>query len=119
MFFGANGSKFRKATELRKTLTPAERILWGELRNRKLEGFKFRRQHPVSDYIVDFYCHEKRLVVEVDGKVHKRVEAHEYDADRTAELNALGLKVIRFDNVEVTSNLRHVLERILGALRQA
>jgi very-short-patch-repair endonuclease len=70
IYFGVTPEILRLAGELRSSMTPAEKILWSHLRNRKVLGFKFRRQHPVSDFIVDFYCHEARLVIEADGSVH-------------------------------------------------
>ena len=93
-------------------MTEAEKILWEALRNRKLIGAKFRRQHPISVFILDFYCHEYKLVVEIDGGVHEDVEVKEYDKGREEELRELKLKVIRFKNEEVMENLKEVLEQI-------
>lgn len=70
MFFGASPKIFQRATELRKNMTEAERILWSALRRKQLSGKRFRRQHPIETFIVDFYCHEARLVIEVDGGIH-------------------------------------------------
>ena len=80
---GSNGKIFSNAMELRRTMTEAEIILWNELRNKKLNGYKFRRQHPIKNYVADFYCHEARLVVEVDGEIHKDESTKEYDEKRT------------------------------------
>jgi len=82
-------------------MTGAEKILWKELKNRNLNGLKFRRQHPIHFYIADFYCHEKRLVIEVDGEIHKRRAVKEHDENRSAELDRLGINVIRFTNDQV------------------
>jgi very-short-patch-repair endonuclease len=100
----------------RKKATQAEAFLWQILRNRKLNGLKFRRQHPVEDkYILDFYCAEKRLVVEIDGDYHLKADQKEYDEGRTSELNELELKVIRFTNDEVLFDTERVLQDILDA----
>ncbi len=101
------------AREHRKEQTEAEEILWQHLRNKKL-GFKFRRQHAIGEFIVDFVCIEKKLVVELDGEVHK--EQREYDAERTRILNGRGFRVIRFWNSEVTNNIKDVLARVKQAL---
>ena len=93
-------------------MTEAEKILWSCLRNRKFYGFKFRRQHPVSDFIADFYCHEANLVVEVDGEYHNDSEQRAYDENRTYHLKELRIKVIRFTNSEVINNLDYVLHEI-------
>ena len=70
LFFGASPEIHKFARELRRNLTEAEKILWQELRNRKLGGFKFRRQHPINKFVADFYCHEVKLIVELDGSQH-------------------------------------------------
>ena len=93
-------------------MTDAENLLWQNLRNRKTLNHKFRRQHPVSKYIVDFYCHEARLVIEVDGKIHLMNDNPEHDQFRTEELESLGLKVIRFTNEDVLGNMSGVLAEI-------
>ena len=103
------------ARELRRTLTPAERKLWRALRCKQLCGLKFRRQHPLTPYILDFYCHEKRLVVELDGGQHNEVAQTAYDRERTAWLRAQGLRVLRFWNREIDTNLEGVLEAIARA----
>lgn len=101
------------ARELRKEQTEAEQKLWQQLRNQKL-GFKFRRQHAVGEFIVDFVCIEKRIVVELDGEVHK--EQREYDTERTRILDARGFLVIRFWNSEVKDKSDSVLARISKVL---
>jgi very-short-patch-repair endonuclease len=99
-----------RARQLRQPQTPAESRLWAHLRDRRLSGLKFRRQHPMGHYVVDFYCPDHRLVVEIDGDSHANQE--EYDADRTAWLEEIGCRVIRFTNREVSSQLEAVLETI-------
>ena len=90
--------------------------MWHYLRDRRLEGFKFRRQHPLQNYIADFYCHERKLVVELDGNVHNARDQKEYDGGRTYELNKVGIKVIRFSNEEVIMKIEMVLSEILNHL---
>lgn len=109
---GADGKLYEYARDLRKNETSAEDLLWRNLRNRKLNGLKFRRQHPLDKFIADFYCHEKKLVVEVDGAVHDSKEAKEYDSSRTYELNETGIMVLRFKNDEVLGNMSEVLKKI-------
>jgi very-short-patch-repair endonuclease len=104
-------SKSREAgrKKLRKSATPQEVILWSHLRRSAL-GFKFRRQYSIGPYIVDFYCPEKKLVVELDGWQH--AERVEHDAARTAYLESLGLSVVRFWNDDVNKNLDNVVLNI-------
>jgi very-short-patch-repair endonuclease len=103
----------QRARQLRQNATDAERRLWQVLRGRKANGLKFRRQHPIARFIVDFYCAEHRLVVELDGGVHDgRAEP---DNVRTAYLESLGYRVLRFRNEEVTTRMATVLEAIVAA----
>ena len=112
MFFGASPEIFRRAQELRNKMTPAEKLLWEQLKGKKIFGMKFRRQHPLYSFIADFYCHQKKLVIELDGSVHQGMEQVEYDIGRTEELNEFGIRVIRFKNEEIMSNLKNVIEEI-------
>ena len=105
-----NPAKLEQAKSLRRRTTPAERRLWSALRGHRLAGLHFRRQQIIDGFIVDFYCHAARLVVEVDGPVHERQV--EYDADRDAILAARELQILRFRNEEIMHNLDDVLERI-------
>src|SRR5947207_444852 len=98
------------ARELRKNLTPAERILWSELRGRRFAGFKFRRQQIVGPYVLDFYCSNAKLSIEVDGETHLGNEM--YDANRQIWLEQEGIKVLRFWNTQVFDELEPVLEAI-------
>ena len=104
---------FSLASELRKTMTEAEQRLWQELKNRKLNGLKFRRQHPIHYYIADFYCHEKRLIVELDGGVHDEVSVKEHDDNRSAELDRRGIRVLRFTNEKVIQSIDTVCQEII------
>ena len=98
-----------KARYLRHEETKAEKILCKELRDRKL-GVKFRRQHPLDKFILDFYAPEIKLGIELDGSLHK--QNTEYDKSRTEHLNSHGIKIVRFWNSEVENNLEEVLEKI-------
>ncbi|HEX2975819.1 MAG TPA: endonuclease domain-containing protein [Bacteroidales bacterium] len=104
---------FTKAKKLRRDETEPEYLLWLELRNRKCNGLKFRRQHPVLSFIADFYCHEKKLIVEIDGEVHKNPEVLERDESRTYELEKQGITVIRFTNKQIRNNITQVLDSII------
>ena len=106
-----------RARELRQQQTPAEEILWLCLRGRRLCGAKFRRQHNIGRFIVDFYCHEARLAIEVDGGVHDTQK--ERDAERDAWLAASGLTVLRFENEAVSDRLEGVLREICLCLPEA
>jgi very-short-patch-repair endonuclease len=100
--------------QLRSNSTDAERVLWQALRNRQLGGFKFRRQHPIPPYIVDFVCLEQRLIVELDGGQH--AETRTYDEVRTSALEPAGYKVMRFWNNEFLNNRDAALEQVLRTL---
>ncbi|HEX8277487.1 MAG TPA: endonuclease domain-containing protein [Segetibacter sp.] len=108
----ANPKLYEYGRALRQETTEAEEFLWERIRNKKLDGLKFRRQHPLLNYIADFYCHEKKLVIELDGTVHTRQENKEYDRGRTFELQELGVTVIRFWNDEVLNDTESVLAKI-------
>ncbi len=108
----ANPKLFGYARENRQKQTEAENLLWFNLRNRKLKGFKFRRQNPIGKFIADFYCHECKLVIELDGGYHLKTEQKDYDNGRTYELEINDLKVIRFSNEDVRVKLSWVLEEI-------
>ena len=98
--------------ELRNNQTGAEKILWEKLRRRQVEGFKFRRQYGIGEYIVDFYCSELKLVIEIDGEYHENKGVKEYDLERDKYLTSLGFKVIRFTNDEVVDECEKVVEKI-------
>ena len=112
MFYGASPLTMRTASILRKNTTLAEKILWKRLRDRDCFSIKFRRQHPLNIFIVDFYCHALKLVIEVDGEIHNYVENIEYDLSRQAFLEDQGLKVLRFTNHQVIFELSEVLSQI-------
>lgn len=104
---------FKNAKELRRNQTPAEELLWKILRSHKLDGLKFRRQHPVSYFIADFYCHELKLIIELDGDIHELEEGKAYDIKREGKLRALGLTVIRFKNEQVYTEPEVILQSVL------
>ena len=102
------------AGRLRERQTPAELKLWGYLRKKRLNGFRFRRQQPVRGYVVDFYCESAGLAVELDGPIHQfQVK---YDLERDSVLRAAGLKVMRFRNDEVIKEIKEVVRRISEVL---
>jgi very-short-patch-repair endonuclease len=98
------------ARKLRNNLTPAETRLWETLRNKQLEGLRFRCQHPVGNFILDFYCPSCKLVVEVDGEIH--AYQAEYDNQRTNKLAEYGYTLIRFSNEQIINDLPNVLAEI-------
>lgn len=105
----------QRARELRQPQTPAEQTLWSRLRNEQLNGVKFRRQHPIGHFIVDFYCAQSKLVIEIDGDSH--AEQVEYDQARTDWLESQGYRVIRYTNEDVKTRLTAVLNDILEQVR--
>jgi very-short-patch-repair endonuclease len=113
LHLGAKEETFNTAHALRNSMTEVEKMLWNELKNRKLQGLKFRRQHPIHRYIADFYCHEKRLVIEIDGGIHMKTQVKEHDENRSAEFDRLGIHVIRFTNEQVLHFKEKVLEEII------
>ncbi len=113
MFYNALPSIFEKAKELRANMTEAEKVLWRRLKNKKL-GVRFKAQHPIDIFIADFYCHQAKLVIEVDGEIHKQQK--QYDEGRTADLERLGIRVIRFTNREVLQQLDAVVDQIKQAI---
>ena|SRR5690606_1992839 len=116
MFYGARPSVFKKAAMLRSSMTPAEKHLWTRLRKNQLNGFRFRSQHPISEFVVDFYCHEAKLVVEVDEAYHENQIQKEYDENRDYILKEFGLKVLRFTDRQVIGETQSVLQTILDHL---
>jgi very-short-patch-repair endonuclease len=103
----------QRARELRQEMTKPEQLLWERLCNRQLSGLKFRRQHPLGPFITNFYCAEKRLVLEIDGDIHDFQK--EQDEQRTRQFEDFGYRVIRFQNEEIEANIGLVLKKILEA----
>lgn len=106
------------ARSLRRNQTEAEQKLWLKLRNKQVGGFKFKRQVPKGPYIVDFYCAEARLIIELDGGQHAHGHAVVYDARRTQFLQESGFRVLRFWNAEIFEGMEGVLETIWAKLQE-
>lgn len=113
-----NPALLQFARAMRHSPTSAENFLWQVLRARQFAGLKFRRQHPVEPYILDFYCPEIQLAVEVDGAQHANVKGMQDDAQRTAYLAEKGIKLIRFWNHEVMTQPEHVLNHLWNIVRE-
>jgi very-short-patch-repair endonuclease len=118
MFLGASPLIFQRAEELRKKMTEAEKKLWEILKNKQNGGYKFRRQHPILKFILDFYCHEVKLGIEIDGQTHNSKGQKFYDDDRTEILKEYGIKIIRFQNDDIIANLEEVKLKILSELKK-
>ena len=112
LYYGASIEIFMRAEVLRHHLTEAEKLLWTRLKYNQISGFKFRRQHPINKFIVDFYCHKAKLVIELDGEVHEQKEVAERDEGREYILKGFGLEVLRFTNKEILIDLENVLSQI-------
>jgi cyclase len=117
MFYGADPIIFELAKKLRNSVTNEEMILWGILKER-FPDLKFRRQHPISNYVADVYCHSQKLVIEIDGSIHHLEEVKRNDEQRQKDLENLGIKVIRFTNKEIKNNLEVVLQKIEQNIKQ-
>jgi len=109
-------NEYRK--RLRNNLTSAEATLWKSLQKKQLMGRKFRRQHSIKNFIVDFYCASEKLIIELDGAVHLDFAQENYDHERTLQLEKLGFMVIRFENKEVFENLEVVLDTISNSFKK-
>lgn len=107
-----------RAKTLRINRTEAETHLWHFLRARRLGGYKFRRQHPIGNYILDFYCSEKKLAIELDGGQHAHEDRSIYDQNRTDILTGMGVKVIRYWDHELFLNIEGIIEDILRELEK-
>lgn len=104
---------YHRRKELRNNATKEEVLLWLKLKNSQI-GFKFRRQHSIGGYIADFYCSSKKLIIEIDGSQHFGKEEVEYDKIRTEYFDGLDIKVLRFTNVEINTNMNEVLRKIIN-----
>ena len=105
-------NKYQRARELRKNSTPHEQMLWRLIRNRNFKNYKFRRQYPIGNYIVDFICREKRLIIELDGGQHNEENNINYDKLRTEFLNNMGYKILRIWNNDIENNIEGVMSKI-------
>ena len=109
MYFGATPDVFKKAKQLRKDETEAEKLLWNRLNKNQMMGLQFRRQHPINRFIADFYCARIKLVIEVDGSIHELPENEAYDIGRSEILNDFGITVIRFSNEQIIDDIESVM----------
>jgi very-short-patch-repair endonuclease len=116
MYFRAKPVTLETARLLRKSMTYSESLLWEKLKGKQLLGLRFRRQHPIDMFIVDFYCHAARLVIEVDGEIH--MDQIEYDDGREAEIEKYNIKIIRLTNDEVNNNIEVVLQKIESVIKE-
>ena len=112
MFYNAKPHFFEKAKALRKNMTESEKKLWQFLMEKKVLKLRFRAQHPIDIFIADFYCHPLKLVIEVDGGIHKSKDQKEYDIGREVELGNWGIKVVRFTNEEIENDISRVMNEI-------
>lgn len=104
------------ARELRRKPIEAETLLWEALRGRRMDGYRFYRQRPIVRYIPDFYCHELRLVIELDGEVHDNPEQHSYDTERIEFFKSMGIRTLRFRNEQVLNTIDEVLLQIRSVI---
>jgi very-short-patch-repair endonuclease len=116
MYFNATPEKMEIAKYLRNNMTHSEKLLWDKLKGKQICGLRFRRQHPIDLFIVDFYCHQVRLVIEVDGEIHD--QQAEYDDGRSAEMEKFGIKILRFKNFEVENVIERVISEIESTVKE-
>ena len=112
MFYGAAPILFEFAKQMRNNPTEAESILWQYLSNNQRKGCRFKRQHPIKYFIADFYCHSKKIIIEIDGGYHQIPEQYEYDRNKDYELEELGLKVLHFTNEQVLFDIENTIRVI-------
>lgn len=111
-YYGASTEILARAKKLRTQQTGTEKVLWKKLDKSNFENLRFRRQHPIGRFIVDFYCHKLMLAIELDGSVHNKTEVAERDEGREHELKKLRLRILRFTNHDVIHDMDHILEKI-------
>jgi len=112
MYFVAKPSIFKLAKELRKSETEAEKRLWRMISKNQILGLKFRRQHPINNFIADFYCVKLKMAIEIDGNIHDIIEYHNHDQGRSDVLNEFGITVIRFTNEQITEEIDSTVNEI-------
>ena len=112
MFYNARPIIFERAKVMRENMTQAEKAVWELLKEKKMLGLRFKPQHPIDIFIADFYCHPLKLVIEIDGGIHKSNDKRVYDIGREAELEHWGIKVIRFTNEEVKDDINLIQNKI-------
>jgi very-short-patch-repair endonuclease len=116
MYFNAKPKILKAAKILRDNMTSSENIIWERLKGKQICGVRFRRQHPIDIFIADFYCHEARLVVEIDGEVHENQK--DYDIGRSAEMEKYDILVIRFINIQVQTEIDNVIRTIEETVKE-
>jgi len=114
--FNRNSMKERRQILRRKTTKP-EIILWSKIRRKQLDGFRFRRQYSVNEYVLDFYCSELKVGIEIDRENHERIELKEYDSEREEVIKLFGISILRFTNKEVIDHIDNVLEKIRDTVK--
>jgi very-short-patch-repair endonuclease len=118
MFYGAGKNIFARAYELGNNMTDAENALWEVLKRKDIFNVRFKRQHPIDIFIVDFYCHKCKLAIEVDGDIHLEKEVIDYDDGRAHDIEKFGVKILRFTNNEVLENIESVKQCILNEVNK-
>ena len=118
MFRGAKPSTFRNADFLRRNPTEAEEILWHFLRDRQMDNVKFRRQHPILEYVADFFVNELEFIIELDGGYHLKEEQRQYDLERETKLKLEQMTILRFPNEDVYYRIDYVLDTIRTKLTE-
>jgi very-short-patch-repair endonuclease len=113
MFYNAKPDIFQKTKTLRLNMTASEKIIWNRINKGKIMGLRFKARHPIDIFIFDFYCHELKLVVEIDGDIHNNHDQRSYDEGRTAELEHFDIKVVRFKNDEVSTDIEKVINELV------
>jgi len=103
---------------LRNNMPPAERILWSQLKGGQLDKYKFRRQHSIDEFVLDFYCPQAGLAIEIDGDSHYETDKPKYDLERSRKIESHGIKIIRFTNTEVYDSLDGVIDQIIKQLKK-
>ena len=112
MYFGAKPEIFKLAKKLRKIQTEAEKLLWSRINKNQIIGLQVRRQHPINQFIADFYCPKIKLIIEVDGSIHEIPEYQTHDIGRSEILNDFGITVIRFTNEQILNEIDSTIEQI-------
>ena len=113
MFYNAPAYIFERAKHMRANMTPSEQKVWEFLKGKQILGLRFRPQHPMDIFIADFYCHPLKLVIEIDGGIHRSNDRREYDLGREAELERWDIKIVRFTNEEIEKDIGLVQRNIL------
>lgn len=117
MGYYGNRELLQRARVLRKSMTISEIILWSRLRSKKIDGYKFRRQQPIFDYSVDFYCHELKLIIEVDGEIHSLPENTESDLKRDNILKTNGYNILHLTNYEIETDTDAAIAKIKSYIK--